>query len=312
VSSVSGSLREAGAAARIVSERAELWLPGAVCWITSIGWLPFVLTVARLPGEGDLTFFGAGIVTSGAWPFNAIALTGGSLGVVVAALALLALGEVALLAGLRQLIGEGAPVRVGRAALRVLGIELVAAVPLALALTALVVALVAVAPAEFRSPDIGGALGERILGPVLPLIVIVLGALLLGQSFGAVAARRVLLRGQALGPAVGGGMRELRRDLSGIAPVAFTTLVVTAVYAVAVLFLLRVLWAPIAAQLSGGPGIGAEAALLLVGFVAIWLCLVLGGGAVHAWASVWWTLELTRAAPWPAGPVSSSQESRPA
>ena len=31
--------------------------------------------------------------------------------------------------------------------------------------------------------------------------------------------------------------------------------------------------------------------LLLVGFVAIWLCLLLGAGALHAWASAWWSLE---------------------
>jgi hypothetical protein len=312
VSSVRGSLDEAAAAARTVSERAELWLPGAVSWIAAIGWLPFVATVARPLGEGDLTFFGAGIFTSGAWPFNAIALMAAALAVVVVALALLALGEVALWAALRQLSGERAPRGLGGAALRVLAVELVAAVPLALAFMVLGAALVAVAPGEFRSPDIGGALGERILGPVLPLVVVVLGALLMSQSFGAAAVRRVLLRRQGFGSAVAGGMADVRHGLRGIAPVALTTLVATIGYVVAVLLLLRVLWAPIAAQLSGGPGIGAEAALLLVGFVAIWLCLVLGGGAVHAWASVWWTLELTRAAPRPVGPVSSSQESRPA
>jgi len=32
--------------------------------------------------------------------------------------------------------------------------------------------------------------------------------------------------------------------------------------------------------------------LLLVGFVAIWLCLVAAGGALHGWAATWWSLEL--------------------
>ena len=32
--------------------------------------------------------------------------------------------------------------------------------------------------------------------------------------------------------------------------------------------------------------------LLLVGFVAIWLCLVLAGGAVHTFVAAWWSLEL--------------------
>lgn len=312
MSAVRESLGEAAAAARIVSERAELWLPGAVSWIASVGWIPFLVTVARLPGEGDLTFFGAGLVTSGAWPFNAIALVGAALAVVAAALALLALGEVALWAGVRQVLGESAPAGIGRATLRVLAAEIAAALPIALALTVLVAALVAVAPGEFRSPDIGGALGERIVGPILPMIVLVLGALLLSQALGAAAVRRVLLRGQGIGQAVAQGMRDVRRGLRGLASVALATLLISVAYAMGVLLLLRVLWAPIAAQLSGAPGIGAEAALLLVGFVAIWLCLVLGGGAIHAWASVWWTLELADAASRPVGPVTSRQESRAA
>jgi len=43
---------------------------------------------------------------------------------------------------------------------------------------------------------------------------------------------------------------------------------------------------------EGGPTIDPATVLLLVGFVAIWLCLVLGGGAVHAWGSMTATLLL--------------------
>ena len=49
-----------------------------------------------------------------------------------------------------------------------------------------------------------------------------------------------------------------------------------------------VLWAPIESRLSE-EGFGVAVVLLLVGFVAIWLCLVLAGGALHAWGSVSWT-----------------------
>lgn len=59
-------------------------------------------------------------------------------------------------------------------------------------------------------------------------------------------------------------------------------------YLVLAAILLRVLWAPIEQRLALD-GIDAAAALLLVGFVAIWICLVLGGGALHAWGSVTWT-----------------------
>ena len=83
-------------------------------------------------------------------------------------------------------------------------------------------------------------------------------------------------------------LRDLR--LSGVAAVAhasvllFTRLAYLAVGAV----LLRVLWAPIGERVEHA-GFDPAVALLLVGFVAIWLCLVLGGGALHAWGSVTWT-----------------------
>jgi uncharacterized membrane protein len=56
--------------------------------------------------------------------------------------------------------------------------------------------------------------------------------------------------------------------------------------------LLGVLWAPIAAALRGGQLVSPSALLLLVGFVAIWLTIVLAFGALHVWVSLWWSLEL--------------------
>jgi hypothetical protein len=53
--------------------------------------------------------------------------------------------------------------------------------------------------------------------------------------------------------------------------------------------LINVLWAPIGAGLVAGGAIDATGVLLLVGFVAIWLCLVLAGGALHAWGSATWS-----------------------
>jgi hypothetical protein len=69
---------------------------------------------------------------------------------------------------------------------------------------------------------------------------------------------------------------------------------------------LRVLWAPIEQRLALD-GIDVAAAFLLVGFVAIWLCLVLGGGALHAWGSVCWTRLLVTAAEEP-GTASPTAE----
>ncbi|HYI67589.1 MAG TPA: hypothetical protein VEW95_11755, partial [Candidatus Limnocylindrales bacterium] len=73
------------ASSRLASERPELWLPGALAWIASVGWIPFVVAVARPPSVAELTFLGARIVTSGAWPWNAILIGAGCVAVVVLA-----------------------------------------------------------------------------------------------------------------------------------------------------------------------------------------------------------------------------------
>ena len=56
--------------------------------------------------------------------------------------------------------------------------------------------------------------------------------------------------------------------------------------------LLRLLWEPIESLLVGATAIDPATVLLLVGFVAIWLCLILAGGAVQAWASAGWSILL--------------------
>ena len=54
--------------------------------------------------------------------------------------------------------------------------------------------------------------------------------------------------------------------------------------------LLSVLWMPIGTALDGGR-LATSRGLLLVGFVAIWLGLLLAAGAVHAWRfPTWWAI----------------------
>ncbi|MEA2651966.1 MAG: hypothetical protein QOI85_1687, partial [Chloroflexota bacterium] len=136
--------RDAAAASmRLVSERPELWLPGALAWIASVGWIPFVVAVARPPSVAELTFLGARIVTSGAWPWNAV-LIGSS----VVALALVAFGVTAAAnAVLIALLARRDP-SVGDAR-RILAVNLVVAVPAALSALVVLVALSTIAPREF-------------------------------------------------------------------------------------------------------------------------------------------------------------------
>jgi hypothetical protein len=99
-------------------------------------------------------------------------------------------------------------------------------------------------------------------------------------------------RGVAAGRSVAAALREApgRLARAGVAAaIQSVAMLVTRVgYLVVAATMLRVLWAPIEERLALD-GIDAAAALLLVGFVAIWLCLVLGGGALHAWGSATWS-----------------------
>jgi hypothetical protein len=283
-------LAAASSSARLVSERPDLWLPGALAWIASVGWLPLVVAVARPPTVAELTFLGARIVTSGAWPWNAMAIAVGAAGVVLAAFLVVAAANAALIATLDGRAASHAGVG------RVLAIDLVAAVPASVLVVALLVATAAIATGIFNAPQDGGA------GPVLrigirlaPILVGLAVAVAVGAAFAAVAARSEGLRS--------GGRRLIR-----LGPVAVVQVLAATAAGVAYLafgaLLLSVLWAPIGAQLGVRGEFDLATGLLLVGFVAIWLCLVLAGGALHAWSATTWS-RLLAAAPRPTHPRRS-------
>ncbi|HET7685744.1 MAG TPA: hypothetical protein VFM19_05025, partial [Candidatus Limnocylindria bacterium] len=88
-----GWLATAGTALRVVIDRAELWIPGALAALAFVGWVPFVLAVVPLPDAGGLALFGAGLATSGAWPWNVVLLSLSVLFGVLTLCLLAALGE---------------------------------------------------------------------------------------------------------------------------------------------------------------------------------------------------------------------------
>lgn len=285
-------LSRAGDAARVAADHGELWVPAALAWVAFLGWLPFVLAVARAPDEGDLTVFGAALATSGDWPVNAIRLGAGLVAFALVANVLVAIGE----AGLLWLL-EGVPDRSRLALLvaarRLWVVQLLGALPAAAAFVALSAAAAAAAIGELQSPDIGGSAWMRIAGRVAPYAVALLLAVVAGQAFVAAAARR-LARDPAtrFGAAVFGALRDLGHRSTRRIGLAAASLVLQLAYLLFCVLLLRVLWAPISEALGEGRATTSGAPLLLVGFVAIWLCLVLAGGALHAFVGAWWSLEL--------------------
>ena len=265
-------------AASHVAERSSLWLPGALAWMVTVGWMALLLGVARPPTVAELTFFGAGIVTSGQWPWNGIAILAAVVVLISTAIALASVAEAALLRGRR----------VGTAdVLRAFLVGVACVVPLAVAVAALLVALSFVAPGEFNAPEPGSGPLLRTVVALGPFLAVTLLAAVVGGAIHA-AAIRSAVDGDGAWSALRAAPATLGRAGAAEIGQMLALLVARIGYLALTAILLRVLWAPIDDRLSG-EGFGLPVILLLVGFVAIWLCLVLAGGALHAWGSVSWT-----------------------
>jgi hypothetical protein len=285
---MSGWLANGAAALRFAGDRPGLWLPGALAQLAFLGWLPLVATVASLPDAGDLGFFAIGLVRS---PPRIAALVL----MLVAGFALLCLlvafAEVALERAGGGAAGE-AP-GLGMAIVNRLAIIMVLAVPVVGAGGLLALGISLVAPDEYRSSNLSTPVLIRIIAAVWPLIVAVLGVLVACQAVGGIA--KVHAAGhhpRAPMTAVAAALvdlvhRPVRRLATAVAGLAADLLLL-----VLALAMLRVLWAPIEAELRLGGLSRPSTLLLLVGFVAIWLALVLAAGALRATMSTWWWLEV--------------------
>lgn len=278
---MAGWVAAASGAVDDVAERPGLWLPAALGWIGTVGWIPLVAGVARPPTTSELTYAGQAIFSSGAWPWNAVALGIAAVGVLLIALSLAAYGDASLI---RHLAGRRPPSLAdveGAAA-----VQLVAIAPALVVLIAASTTIVVIGPQEFNAPS--GTLPPAIrvalrLWPYLAAAVVLVVA---GSAWGAAAARLGLATDH-FGRSALAAPRRLLEAAPGSVTQGVVGPLISLVYLVVASVLLRVLWAPIEVQL--GSGIDAAPLLLLVGFVAIWLCLVLGGGALRAWSCATWS-----------------------
>ena len=266
---------------RLVSDRPELWLPGALAWMASVGWIPFIVAVARPPSVAELTFLGARIVSSGSWPWNAVLIGAAIVAIGVLAFMLNAIANTTLIA----LLG-GRPAS-GSDAARVLSVNLVTAIPAALAVLVILLATVVIAPREFNAPDPAGGPVLRTFVRLTPYLVLLALTTAAGGALAAVAGRLAIHSRE--------GISRALRSAPAMTLDAAPALHAIAAFAIQLVFvgfatlLLVVLWAPIGSRLAGSDEIEIGIGLLLVGFVAIWLCLVLAGGALHAWSAATWS-----------------------
>jgi len=285
-------LRRGLAAAQVAGDRSDLWLVGSLGWLAYLGWLPLLLVLAQ-PDANDLAFLGISLYTSSAFPLNAFALGAAAVATFSLLCLVAAASEVVLLRNAGPGETPGAPLR--RAVMSAFTVTLVSTLPAVGAAAAVLMGVIAVAPAEFQSPDIGTPVLLRVAGDLLPYLVVFALALLLGQAFGGLAIRCTqAASGRPVTATLAAAGRSLvRRPLTGIG-VAGGGMLLDALNLLFTFALLRVLWAPIATALADGRLATPATLLLLLGFVAIWLALLLVGGALHVAVSAWWATELAR------------------
>lgn len=287
-----GWLRRALFAAQLAGDRPDLWPAGALAWLAFLGWLPFLIVVAT-PDPDDLAFIGVSIYTSGAFPLNVIGLAALAVAIFALLCVLSAAAQIALLRGAAA--PDPARPPFARAVLTGLAIVLLAALPAIVALVALLVGVAAVAPDAFTSPDTSTPILLRLAGPLIPFVILFVVMLLVGQAFGGTALR-VAHQAPAmpLSAVLGRTVRGLLRHPWGGIGVELGGLVVDLLVLVVTIALLGVLWLPIGDALDTGRLATPETLLLLLGFVAIWLGLLLVAGAVHVAVSAWWAIEEAR------------------
>lgn len=300
---MTGWLRRGAAAASLAGERGELWPPATLASLVYLGW-PLLLVVLAPPNGNDLEYFGVSLVTSGTYPANVIALCVAAVSGFVLLLLAAAAAEIALVGMLTRRTVESA----SRTALSGVAILLLATVPVMVALIALVLDIVAVAPGVYISPDIQTPILLRLAEAVLPYLVGVAVAILIGQVLGGMALRLAISNGgRDAGPAIRKSLRRLGRRPWGPFGVALVGWLKDLLLAGGSYLLLRAVWAPVSDRLTAGPLARPETLLLLVGFVGIWLVLLVVSGALHAFVSAWWFMELspeaepTAAPSWQAG-----------
>ena len=264
-----------------VAERPGLWVPAALGWIGTVGWIPLVAGVARPPTTSELTYAGQAIFSSGAWPWNAVALGVAAVGVLVVAMGAAAYGDAWLIRRLAGRAGPSLDEVEGVAA-----VQLVAVAPAIMALIAASTTLVVIGPQEFNAPSSAVPPILRVALRLWPFLAAAVLLALVGSAWGAAAVRWGLATDRFARSALSAPRRLLEAAPGSVLQAGFGP-IVGLVYLVVATALLRVLWAPIEVQL--GSGIDAAPLLLLVGFVAIWLCLVLGGGALRAWSCATWS-----------------------
>jgi hypothetical protein len=280
-----GWLANARRALALAGDRADLWPAGTLAWLAYLGWLPLVVALAP-PTVDGVQRLGVDLYSSSTFPWNVVAMAAGW----VLAFGMLCLLAAASEVALRRLGAGRATHGMARDTLSAFAVILVSSLPVVAAAGAALIGAITVAQGAFLSAEGTLPVLLGIASQVLPHLAALLLALVVMQAFAAVALRK-LGGGETL-HAMKSAASELRhRPVRRLATAGAVALVDAALLTLQIV-LLGVLWEPIGLALHEGQLASPDTLLLLVGFVAIWLGLLLVAGALHAAASAWWTLEL--------------------
>jgi hypothetical protein len=283
---MSAASRPITAAVDRVAADGALILPGTLVYLLGVGWLTLLLGVASVPRSGDLAFTGASIFSSGAFPWNALALIGCVVATLAAVVILIAAGESQILDRLSG--STPRPDRIWPMA----GAIAVACIPALLAMVGLVLASIPAAEAAYANPDVTDPFWAQLGRAVAGWLLLVGIAAIVGQAFGATALREVASGTGGLRSALGRAFGKL-----GVAPLrllsvaAIGTALIFAL-TVAIGLLVALLWEPIVLRLVSGLVLDPVTIGLLMALVGIWLLLITVGGMAQAILSAWWSVVL--------------------
>ena len=176
---------------------------------------------------------------------------------------------------------------------RVLAVRLISSLPLLLALSWGAIRIVSVAYRELTVPsDVGVPLVARVVGGASDAVAIVLGAWLLSETVGGLAARRVILSGERVPVALRAAVIRVLRAPGRCAVLAVVPLVPVVLALIVASLSTSAAWEALRAAMSFDAGalLGLVLVTALVGLFVGGLALI---GVASAWRGAVWTVDLT-------------------
>jgi hypothetical protein len=287
--------RSTRAAARDALASPGLWPVALAGFLARGGLVLFVAPVVIAPSlVGLATFIGPASITP----------TGPTTGLIVRIALGIGLLGAAILAGV--VIGAAAEIALISAAnggrrpgdrllARVVVVRLVSLLPVATVFALGIQRLGQIVYLELTLPtDLVTPIVIRVVAQAPEIVRAIIVAWIFGETWGGLATRLAVLRGDGPGRALAGGLAVFVRRILAILPLLVVSLVVAAGVLVLVVLTIGWSWDFVRQALLGGAGIGAIAAMAgaTLLFVACWVAGLAIAGALATWRAVAWTLVL--------------------